>query len=1238
VNQEERHLSSNEIDRLVEGLPNATEGSPDAALLEVRQHLEVCEACQRLVSMHKDCDRILRRLKQDGPAEHSVECPSEESVYDLVAGILDRDAADKILKHAFRCAHCSALVRLVSEELASEVSPDETNVLAALKTSSRSWQEDFGKRLASLNPSVPEISPAAPISTGRPRFLAARFVPRAYAFTAMAAVMLLIAGLWTYRRFKEPSVDQLLARAYFEHRTMEMRIAGAAQAPLRQERGPASSSLTKSTSLLKAEYEIRIELASRGEDPDVLARKGRAELLEGQYVAAIASLKHALDLNADSPDVLGDLATAYAQRGDAEGQPLDFGEAIEYLGQALRKKPDDAVFLFNRAVVNERLNLFEEASKDWEHYLRIDPKGPWADEARQHLAALQQKLKHSLSIPPAEHDASRAIPLLESRAAGTASDAAMWMESLDEDYFDVAVQEWLPALATGRLQARSSLSQESEWRALLALSRILKSQHTDSWLSELLSAQRSRGLLKGWIALGEAAQLNARGNFDGAAAAASHAAQILLREKCTSGALRALWEQAYALQRGQQGRLCLGRTAEAKKLDPGAAHPWLSAQLEFEESVCLAMVGQLGLAQKGIERGTNIAESAKYGTLLLRGMHLAGVEIAAHDPQRSWAWFERGLQRHWAGSYRPFRAYQFYAEMSFTPENRGEWHLARALMEEAVAHIARTQNHLTEAVARHSLAVDEQLSGRLDEARDEFARASKIFSSLPSTPTTRTFVFSAEVYQAALEAEQGRADLALSTLTAARHDYAEQTQYRIWQHYYEALGTALLKSGGSEAEAERALQSAVAISEAALATLKTDEDRQLWEQSAARSYRALVELEIERKNNKERALELWEWYIASGIRIPDRASRTLEVRFEELDAGPDLPRLTLVAHSLPALRDISVISFARLNDKIVAWMFDDRGVRQATLSVPPAVLSQTVKRFLRLCSEPQSDMEEVRRVGRQLYDWLMAPLAQTLVSSRVLVIETDGDIGRMPFNALVTPSGEFLGQDFEIVTSPGLQFSSSLRRVAPLSPWDRILIVGVSGGQASLGLNLPSLPDARVESREISDRFPHSSVLLDEAATLDKVKRELPAVRVFHFAGHAVATRERNGLVFGALGPDAVAQSSQLVSAEEIAKLSMSKLDLVVLSACATGADEGGLADPQSLVRVFLRGGTPQVVASRWSVDSVSTARLMGDFYAGLAQGWSTPLALKKAEEAVRHRPGTMHPYFWASFGVFGRT
>jgi CHAT domain-containing protein len=75
-----------------------------------------------------------------------------------------------------------------------------------------------------------------------------------------------------------------------------------------------------------------------------------------------------------------------------------------------------------------------------------------------------------------------------------------------------------------------------------------------------------------------------------------------------------------------------------------------------------------------------------------------------------------------------------------------------------------------------------------------------------------------------------------------------------------------------------------------------------------------------------------------------------------------------------------------------------------------------------------------------------------------------------------------------------------------------------------------------------------------------------------------------------------------------------------------------------SISRPFIAVGVPIIVASYWSVDTVSTTDLMIRFHKYRKQGGlSTAEAIRQAQRDMLSGPGPYHhPYYWASFGVFG--
>jgi len=223
------------------------------------------------------------------------------------------------------------------------------------------------------------------------------------------------------------------------------------------------------------------------------------------------------------------------------------------------------------------------------------------------------------------------------------------------------------------------------------------------------------------------------------------------------------------------------------------------------------------------------------------------------------------------------------------------------------------------------------------------------------------------------------------------------------------------------------------------------------------------------------------------------------------------------------------------------------------------------------------------------------------------------------------------------VESPGLLYQHKLRHAPALSSRQRALVVGAPSLTGRLAATLTPLDDAVQEAEEIASQFPSGTLLTSRQATLSAVQRELPHASVFHFAGHSVYTPEKIGLLLANSGPeDASPGETAVLDATTLASLPLREMQLAVLSACSTAKDGDLSADGSGTVaEVFLRGGVPHVVASRWNVDSVTTAELMRDFYRILLQGNPPAIALKVAADSVRRH--NAHPYYWAAFNAFGR-
>ncbi len=107
-----------------------------------------------------------------------------------------------------------------------------------------------------------------------------------------------------------------------------------------------------------------------------------------------------------------------------------------------------------------------------------------------------------------------------------------------------------------------------------------------------------------------------------------------------------------------------------------------------------------------------------------------------------------------------------------------------------------------------------------------------------------------------------------------------------------------------------------------------------------------------------------------------------------------------------------------------------------------------------------------------------------------------------------------------------------------------------------------------------------------------------------------------------------------LLTAYEVAGLTLKETELVTLSACETGL--GLIRNGNGvfgLQRAFFAAGAENVLISLWRVNDLVTKELMEKFYRyWLIDGLKKQEALSKAQKAIRNMSQFNHPYYWGSF------
>ena len=1121
-------------------------------------------------------------------------CPDPLVWYEIASGELAPDPTQEYLQHATSCDYCGNLLSEAVSDLNDEPTPAEVKEIASLESARPKWQRRLAQRITgTLTPdsgSVPWWS--------RPRV-------RRFALVAAGLAVAVIA----VQQLQLQIAEKLLARAYTDERPIELRMAGARHAKFTAERGSKDSLMDRPPALLMAEALLSVQMGSHSADSRWLHAKARADLLDGKYEAARESLTRALQLSPKAPEILIDLATAYSQKGD-------YAAAFEALSQVLALRPDDPVALFNRAIVGEQLHLYRQSLDDAERYLKIEPNSEWAGEASARANDIRAKLK--------KHDQSHATPLLSPAQLALSADDPSLRAEVDqriEEYLHDAVSSWLPQA----YPETASKADPAARQALFFLADLTNQQHNDRWLSDLLRGSSSADFPPAVAALARALRANQVGEYDVAADQSVRAHRLFRASDNTAGALRAQFEQIYAAQLTRRSEQCRQQATAAVAESWKYSYAWLHAQLELEKGVCSFLMSDIGADEKASGHAADLAQKSGYGSVYLRAVFFTSEDkVFTGDQAGASAISNMGLERYWSRQFPALSGYNLYGGLAYIAEAAGRPNLQVALWREAVALIDGDEDLLLRAWAHDSMANAATAAHQPEIAKLQYAEAARLFALAPRTDASHNYAIVSGIRIAQLEARFGRFDAAIVRLTSIQGQVRPLSNNFLAQMFYSSLGELQL-GRHREPEAEQALRPALALAEQSLTTLRSEAERTSWSKDAAPAYLALIEAELAQGRLQD-ALEMYEWYLGAPQRVPVGPHPHPSV------TNPPMPDPTPVEPRLPLLAKETVLAYAALPDGIAIWVYDDRGIYARWMPKKTEDLQELAARFHDLSSDPKSERSALRRDARSLYEALIAPVEQHLAPGRSLVIEAEGWLARVPFEALLDANDHYLIERAAIVHSLGQASQARLRSGSGISARLSALVVGSTASSPADGL-IP-LPDVAAEVDTVSSGFHSASVLKGEEATLNAVRNELPGAAVFHFAGHSLVTPDKSGLM---LAGETQTDTPLMLDADALRRVKLPSMQLAVLSACSTAAGSGGSSGFNSITEVLLRSGVPHVVASRWAVDSVEARAFVEDFYRNALAGQPVSDAIRLTSRKMLSNTRTTHPYYWAAFAAYGR-
>ncbi|MHC5747256.1 MAG: CHAT domain-containing protein [Nostoc sp.] len=272
---------------------------------------------------------------------------------------------------------------------------------------------------------------------------------------------------------------------------------------------------------------------------------------------------------------------------------------------------------------------------------------------------------------------------------------------------------------------------------------------------------------------------------------------------------------------------------------------------------------------------------------------------------------------------------------------------------------------------------------------------------------------------------------------------------------------------------------------------------------------------------------------------------------------------------------------------------------------------------------------EGKLLSAKVYDWLIRPVEAELAQSQVktLVFVLDGALRNVAIAALYD-GNNYLVEKYSIALTPGLE----LLGPRPLRQSKlKTLVAGLT--EARHGFS--SLPNVSDELKAIESEVPNE-VLLNQTFTSSALRKQIDSVpfSVVHLATHGqFSSNADETFVLAWDKPIKLNELKDLLRSREQTR--PEPIELLVLSACETA--NGDKRAALGLAGMAIQAGARSTLASLWSLDDESGARLIGQFYKELATKQVTKAeALRQAQLSLLKDPDYRHPIHWAAYVLLG--
>lgn len=942
--------------------------------------------------------------------------------------------------------------------------------------------------------------------------------------------------------------------------------------------------LANDTTLPARSSRALLDLRERGDNPTTLRR--------------VTSRLRDLAQRDSSPALLNDLAVALLEEASVNQALPPLLEALEAIERASKRATRPA-FLFNRALILERMGLYASAHEAWNTYVATNDQEQWNAEGLRH----QERVT--------------SIVTSSERGAGMLAALDGWsaLESRAVDHMDTARAR---ELAFGLLGIWTTL-RETDVQSASAARSLLQSLAARLGDAERATLKHSTESIEE----GKGSALNAyrdysagyrnylTGSYEQAAAQLGRAASALRTQRSPLWCWATLFHGASLVN--------LGAPRSSMTLPQRLATPECSDRATKGKASWIA-----GLAR--VREGDYEGAAADYRRALVQYEGLGEQE-------------SEGMLRSLLAESLLYSGYRNEAEtealraMALLAPIRGSRFLPVHL--NLMTRLARERSYplaamrLTDEVMRLNAlpsdparrawsltlrARDLMLAGLRDSSASALRQALSTVDGMPP----------------GLGKEQMRAEILLeATRTPAMvtNDSIPALMPRILETLSKGNNRIQLPEAALEAArvrlaardtiaGEQWLNQSIALLEQRRLGFTRPEDKARFGETAEQAFDLLMRLQLQR-GTRDQAFDVLE-----------RARRVSKQRASTQTEAGYLERIRRATSA-----DEVVLAYVVLDESTEAWVVTSDSIAHFSADVRRDEIAAMAASFH---EDRFASPAEERRVLGRLYQQLVAPAEWALAGRRRLTVIPDRELILVPFPALWDASqSRFLIQRLAVSQAPTagdlLASVARTRRRAPQRA--AALLVGDPALDRTAFPSLPRLPAARNEIAAIGPLYKRTTTFVDSAATRSAVLSSWRNASVVHFAGHAIANVDR---------PEAsvLVLAGGVLRAEEIATLRLSTVQVAVLSACRTyGGRASHTGMNHGLSASFLHAGVGATVSSLWDVADRDAEEIVTAFHARYAAGEGAAEALREAlvVRAAKAANDTSSVRSWAAWALIGQ-